>query len=161
MPAKAKSRAKKTSRRSLPEWAVWSIVGAILILAVAAFFYARDHPVGEAGQALLEGIPDEVGAETAFILYNREALFVDIRPVDEWETFHIENSVSIPLDQLSGRLGEVPLDGLIVVFDRSGESGPQARDLLLASGYARVTALAGGIQAWIAAGYPVQGTAPY
>ncbi|HSN95498.1 MAG TPA: rhodanese-like domain-containing protein, partial [Anaerolineaceae bacterium] len=55
---------------------------------------------------------------------------------------------------LENRLVEVPKDTKIVVVCRSGNRSAQGRDILLKAGYENVTSMAGGMNDWVAAGYP-------
>ena len=62
----------------------------------------------------------------------------------------------IPLNQIEGRLGELPQrDAKIVVYCRSGATSAQAARKLVQLGYTNVWNLAGGMIAWQQAGYPL------
>jgi rhodanese-related sulfurtransferase/DNA-binding transcriptional ArsR family regulator len=43
---------------------------------------------------------------------------LDVRPREEYAAGHIPSAVSIPLDELGGRLAELPVDGQIVAYCR-------------------------------------------
>jgi rhodanese-related sulfurtransferase len=162
MSIKVQQRSKKSEKSRLPEWVPWAIGGGLVVLAVLALFLILARlGGGSEPDGPLGGIPPEVSVDDAYILLSRDATFVDIRPADEWDAFHIDTSLSIPLEELSGRLDEIPTDALVVVVDRGGESSARARDQLLAAGFRRVTTVTGGIQGWTEAGYPVLGTVPY
>ncbi len=92
----------------------------------------------------------------AFEKYRAGALFLDVRTEAEWNQGHIANSVLIPLDQLANRLSELPHDRDIVVVCWSGARSQEGTAILRAAGFARVTGLSGGLERWIAAGYPVE-----
>jgi rhodanese-related sulfurtransferase len=88
------------------------------------------------------------------------AMLLDVREVDEYSQSHIAGSLLVPLSDLSTRLKELPQDRMIIVVCRTGVRAAQGRDFLLASGFSKVTSLSGGIQAWVADGYPMESGAP-
>jgi rhodanese-related sulfurtransferase len=88
-------------------------------------------------------------------MYEKGALFVDVRTQQEWDQGHIAGSILIPLDVLQSRMGELPRDKDIVVVCKSGARSKEGTTLLRQAGFTRVTCMTGGIQAWVAAGYPV------
>jgi rhodanese-related sulfurtransferase len=118
---------------------------AILILVGAAFVLLR--PQGT--------LPAEVQVAQAYDMYQNGALFLDVRTQQEWDQGHIERSILIPLDLLPGRMNELPRDKDIVVVCKSGARSKEGTTLLRQSGFPRVTCMNGGIEAWIAAGYPL------
>ena len=44
--------------------------------------------------------------------------FLDVRPKDEYQKGHLPEAVSIPLDELAVRLGDLPKDKLIIAYCR-------------------------------------------
>jgi rhodanese-related sulfurtransferase/DNA-binding transcriptional ArsR family regulator len=81
---------------------------------------------------------------------------VDVRPVEEYRTGHITGAISVPLEELSSRLAELPRDQQIVAYCR----GPycvlavQAVELLREHGFHAVR-LEDGVADWRAQGLPV------
>jgi rhodanese-related sulfurtransferase len=62
----------------------------------------------------------------------------------------------IPLNEIEGRLGELPQrDAKIVVYCRSGSTSAKAASKLVQLGYSNVWNLKGGMIAWQQAGYPL------
>jgi rhodanese-related sulfurtransferase len=99
-----------------------------------------------------EAIP-EVDPAAAAALVRDGALLLDVREPDEWEAGHAPGAVHLPLGRLPN---ERPAPGCrIVVVCRSGRRSAEATRALLAWGYDAVN-LAGGMQAWAAAGLPVR-----
>jgi rhodanese-related sulfurtransferase len=82
---------------------------------------------------------------------------LDVRTEKEWnEDGHIEGSVLIPINELWGRLAELPgKDARIVVLCKSGHRGALAMMALRMNGYTDVVNLGGGLNAWLAAELPV------
>jgi rhodanese-related sulfurtransferase len=100
-------------------------------------------------------LPSEVDVARVIALRGDGAYVLDVREPGEWAAGHIEGATLIPLGDLPSRLAEVPHDAKVVVVCRSGLRAAQGRDILLAAGYPAVTSLAGGMNAWVAAGQPV------
>ncbi|RHX83761.1 rhodanese-like domain-containing protein [Leptospira stimsonii] len=67
------------------------------------------------------------------------ALVVDVRTPQEFESGHYTNAVNIPLDQISSRLEEFgPLDRKIVLYCRSGRRSQEGLKTLQSKGYSNV-----------------------
>lgn len=84
-------------------------------------------------------------------------LFLDVRTPLEYGEMHIEGSVLHPLSDLDvAQVKELAADksGCVVVC-RSGNRATQAADKLGAAGLSQVEVLEGGVQAWDAAGLPL------
>jgi len=81
---------------------------------------------------------------------------LDVRPTEEYEGGHIPGAVSIPLDELSARLAELPDGGQIVAYCR-GAYCVLAHDAvaLLRRRGRRAQRLADGMLEWRLAGLPV------
>jgi rhodanese-related sulfurtransferase len=135
------SSSKKTTNRSI--WLVLLLVvaGAIYLL-VKGFLPATP------------GLPPEVSIEEASNLRTEGAFFLDVRQPEEWESGHIPGATLLPLGEITNHLSEIPDDQPIVVVCRSGNRSAQGRDLLKQAGYSQVTSMWGGMNEWIAAGYP-------
>ena len=79
---------------------------------------------------------------------------VDVRTPEEFASGHLPDAINIPLQELSGRLGEIAANEPVVLYCRSGNRSGQAAQLLAGAGYTQILDL-GGIIAWEAAGLPV------
>ncbi|MBN1439296.1 MAG: rhodanese-like domain-containing protein [Anaerolineales bacterium] len=82
------------------------------------------------------------------------AVVLDVRTYEEFIGGHIENSLWIPLAELSARWNTLPRDRPIILVCRSGVLSDQARDMLEGAGVENAVSLSGGLQAWVAAGFP-------
>lgn len=141
----AASRQKhKTQRRQPIPW-LWIGLG-VAVLAIAGFLLLSAKAA----------LPAEIAAAQAYEKYQQGAFFLDVRSQEEWAQAHVPNSVQIPLDELQGRLNDLPRDRDIVVVCLSGKRSKEGVSLLRQAGFDRVTCLSGGLQAWIAAGYPAE-----
>jgi rhodanese-related sulfurtransferase len=107
-----------------------------------------------------EGYPKAISPQQVQTEQATGAILLDVRERDEYTQSHISGSLWIPLGELSSRLQELPSGRLIIVVCRTGVRAAQGRDILLAAGYSRVTSMSGGLQAWMAAGLPVESGPP-
>ncbi len=87
---------------------------------------------------------------------SKDVIVLDARPASEYEAGHIANAISVPIDELQGRLRSLPKDKEYVAYCR----GPycvyadRAVELLVKS-RRQARRLAGGFPEWRAAGFPV------
>jgi rhodanese-related sulfurtransferase len=138
------------SKRAVPVW-IWAVIGLFVVAAVAAFAFLPGLLEPQAAT-----LPNEVSAAQAFQLREEGAFVLDVRTPAEWEESHVPGATLIPLDELESRLDEVPVDREVVVMCRSGNRSATGRDILRQAGFVQVTSMAGGIQQWGAAGYPLE-----
>lgn len=96
----------------------------------------------------------EISAEEAAAKVDSGALLLDVREDDEWAAGHAPGARHLPLGQLAQSIDQLPTDRPIVAVCRVGGRSAKATDQLLAAGLGAVN-LAGGMQAWAAAGQPV------
>jgi hydroxyacylglutathione hydrolase len=101
----------------------------------------------------LDYIPQVSPQEFAALLENdRDGITVlDVREPGEVESDAIENSVRIPLGQLSARTGELDPTKLVVVHCKGGYRSAIATSILRRAGFREVADLIGGYDAWKAA----------
>ncbi|NLW50908.1 MAG: FAD-dependent oxidoreductase [Candidatus Brocadiaceae bacterium] len=75
------------------------------------------------------------------------AFLIDVRTPAEFETGHIPGAVNVPVDDLRGRLGEVPPDGPVVAYCGVGMRGYMAGRILNQQGRPAAN-LSGGLRTW-------------
>ena len=97
---------------------------------------------------------DEVSLDQAEDLRAEGAVIVDVRRADERAIKHIPGSIHLPLDELPGRLQEVP-EGRLLIVCATGVRSAVAAALFEQSGRSEVSSIAGGTDGWEAAGKPV------
>jgi sulfur-carrier protein adenylyltransferase/sulfurtransferase len=73
---------------------------------------------------------------------------LDVREPNEWAISDLPGSIKIPLGTLPQKFTELPKDGEIVVYCRSGGRSGNAVQFLRHQGFGRVFNLAGGINRW-------------
>jgi rhodanese-related sulfurtransferase len=96
----------------------------------------------------------------AYQKFQQGEFFLDVRSQEEWDQVHIANSTLIPLDELQNRLSELPKDHDIVVVCLSGHRSEEGVTILRHAGFSRADCMTGGLTAWKAAGYPLEGNSP-
>jgi hydroxyacylglutathione hydrolase len=123
-------------------------------------YFARDAEINRTGAAALDELPplQELSPDALLRLQQSGAMVLDTRPETQFGAGHISESVNIPLSgqfaSWAGALLGLELDLLLVAEnpDRAAES----RMRLARVGIERIAGyLAGGIEAWQAAGQPV------
>jgi len=152
---------KKTSRRARASRNSFSAMmrrpmvqlGVVLALVLIVFLIVTLNGAGKA----VGSLPAEISVNEAYQKYSQGVFVLDVRRQDEWDAYHVANTTLITLDELPNRLSELPRDKEIVVICHSGNRSSQGRDILLNAGFTQVTSMSGGLIAWNAAGYPLEG----
>ena len=80
-----------------------------------------------------------------------DAFILDVRESDEWAEGHVRGSLHVPMQAVPERLGELPRDRQLAVLCAVGGRSAHVTAWLLSQGYDAVN-VAGGIEAWAAAG---------
>jgi rhodanese-related sulfurtransferase len=82
---------------------------------------------------------------------------IDLRPVEQFRRGHLPGARSLPLAQVRERIGEIPRDGLVVLYcDCQPLDVNGVYQFLRGRGYHNVFVLEDGIAAWRARGYPLE-----
>jgi rhodanese-related sulfurtransferase len=147
-PSKRTAQRHHKSRKRNLNW-LWVSLGVLLLVVV--------------GMLLLNSnasFSPEITAAQAYAKYQQGAFFLDVRNQEEWDQYHIAESTLIPLNQLKDRVTELPKDKDIVVVCRSGRRSQSGASILQKAGFTNVSSLSGGLNAWTAANYPVEGNVP-
>ncbi len=72
---------------------------------------------------------------------------IDVRTTGEFRSGHVPKFKNVPLDTLSGRLGEIPKDKPVIVMCQSGSRSMRAYSMLKSNGY-DVTNVLGGYSSY-------------
>lgn len=119
-----------------------------LDLAYAPPYSSANDPLNLAafvGQNDVSGFSPLVTADQAAAEYQPEThVLLDVRNLGEYASGHVSGARNIPVDELRGRLVEVPRDKTIFVHCKVGFRGHLATRILLENGYPRVFNITGG-----------------
>lgn len=85
-----------------------------------------------------------------------DTLFLDVRTREEHAFGAIPGSVNIPLDELRGRIGELPRDKEIYIYCAVGLRGYLALKILTGHGFTHVKNLSGGYKTYATATAPIE-----
>jgi rhodanese-related sulfurtransferase len=127
-------------------------------LALGELAHARLAEVDQLVRRYLDG--DSLQPVTRRELLERvelgDVLVLDVRPAVEYAAGHIPGAVSIPLDELEARLGELPASTEIVAYCRGAYCllAASALELLGEHGF-RSRRLQEGLPGWRLAGLPI------
>jgi rhodanese-related sulfurtransferase len=108
-------------------------------------------------------VPSKISASAlrAEIAANNGLRLLDVRTPGEFQSGHIAGSVNVPLDQVIPNARKIAsqANGRLVVICQAGQRASQAADKLAAAGVDDLAVLDDGMNAWMAAGAPVQDSA--
>lgn len=93
--------------------------------------------------------------EAAQLADDGKAVLLDVRDPDEWYDVRAPGALHIPMRQLSTSIEQLPKRGLIACICHVGMRSAIVADALVGAGYDAVN-VAGGMNAWEAAGLPVE-----
>lgn len=115
--------------------------------AYAPPFSSAKDPVTVAGMVaenIVKGMMKIVHWDEIRTLDMRDTLLLDVRTPDEYALGTIEGSLNIPVDELRGRLSEIPVHKKIIVFCGTGHRSYFAARILMQNGFPEVYNLSGG-----------------
>ena len=86
---------------------------------------------------------------------NKDYLLLDVRSIEEYEKFHIDEAKNIMLSEIINRLDELPKSRPIIVYCDTGDRSKLAANILVKNGFTEVYNMEGGILSWQGKGYSV------
>lgn len=111
--------------------------------------------VQEARKSVDEQAPEAVRQRMA----DADTLVIDVREPDEYGQGHLPGAISIPCGMLEFRISSEPAlqrtERPLVVYCKTGGRAALATVSLQSMGFGQVVSLAGGYEAWLAAGLPI------
>lgn len=136
----------------LKAFSVALVITAVGLLAIHSGSPASYAPSETDILAQIEDAEDHMEPEElADRIIRAEAgvFLVDIRPAEEFETFHIRGAVNIEMSALPDALTPYRNNGLIVLYSNGMTHPAQARDALARMGYANVYILTDGLEGFL------------
>ncbi|MGC9362038.1 MAG: DsrE/DsrF/DrsH-like family protein, partial [Candidatus Syntrophosphaera sp.] len=115
--------------------------------AYAPPFSSAKDPVNLAGMVadnILNGLMKIVHWHELKDWDEKDTLLIDVRLKDEFDLGTIEGAVNIPVDELRGRLDEIPKDKRVILFCGTGHRSYFAARILLQKGFENIYNLSGG-----------------
>ncbi|WP_409254008.1 rhodanese-like domain-containing protein [Bacillus sp. SCS-153A] len=82
-----------------------------------------------------------------------EVTVLDVRTKEERAAGYIQESVSIPLDELENRMDDLDKNKTYIVVCQTGSKSPQAAALMINNGFTEVSYLKSGMSGW---SYPLE-----
>jgi rhodanese-related sulfurtransferase len=101
----------------------------------------------------MDGTAPETDIDTLAAAHADGAVVLDVRQPDEYREAHVPGAVLIPLGELAARQEEIPDGDPLYVICAAGGRSLTATAALVGAGYPAVS-VAGGTNAWVAAGHP-------
>jgi len=102
-------------------------------------------------------VPVEASARDAHEALGRgDALILDVREPWENQRQRIAGALLIPMAQVPARLEEIPRDRDVYVHCQIGARSARVVEYLRSRGWERAVNVAGGLDAWVQAGLPVE-----
>jgi rhodanese-related sulfurtransferase len=102
----------------------------------------------------MDGYAAEVSATEALELVRGDAILLDVREDHEWVAGHAPEATHMPMSRITEHAAELPVDKTIVCVCHVGTRSAAVAAALNRAGW-RALNLAGGMEAWAAAGLPV------
>lgn len=116
-----------------------------LELAYAPPYGSAKDPVNIAGFVAANLLSGDIAFWYAEDFYKLgKSLLIDVRSEKEFNHWHIEGAINIPLSSLRGQLSTLPKDKTILLYCRVGFRSYLAHRILVQSGFNDVKTLAGG-----------------
>ncbi len=78
-------------------------------------------------------------------------LLIDLRSPDDYAASHLMGAINIPDAQLPDRLGQLPKESLIILYDQDGSLSDKAAQMMNSNGFPAAKSLAGGFAGWVSA----------
>lgn len=97
-------------------------------------------------------------AEATQLINREDAHIVDVREADEYASGHLPDAKNIPVAKLADRISELEKfkDKPIIICCATGMRSNKACAELKKHGFEKLHNLAGGVDAWVGAGYPIK-----
>lgn len=133
---------------------------SLVIAAVVVFILPTDGQTsslaaGSVEHQLLEEVESEADhmapeqLATALMQGDSDLLVIDVRPAQEYETYHLPGAVNVPLPALPDYLESAGEHSRVVLYSNGMTHPAQARDALVRLGYQNIYMLTDGLQGFV------------
>lgn len=149
----------------------FSLLAVIAIFGIVYFFMANNTEMmnnnGNHEDGAIESYEIYPGDVADKIKNNENIILLDVRTPEEYEESHLQNTLLLPVQQLSSQslmdigLGESAKDKEIIIYCRSGARSKTAYDIMKSLGYTNIKSVAGGMIHWEEDNYPFIETGAY
>ena len=142
------------------------IIGIIILLMLGIYFIVKSEKASSPDE-MSEHHDDVVASHEIYpgvvaekIKADEDIILLDVRTPEEHEVVHLENSLLLPVQELSQEtlnkigLGQDKKDQEIIIYCRSGARSKTAYDIMSSLGYTNIKSVAGGMIHWEEDGYP-------
>lgn len=87
----------------------------------------------------------------------RKGILIDVRTLQEYDTAHIAGAVNLNFAdvQFSRVIHTLDKQQVYLLYCKKGLRSEKARQMMVQEGFGKVCTLAGGMDAWMVAGYPI------
>lgn len=130
-------------------------LSGVIAQARALDMDAVRQEVQAAQEAAANGPQDEVGLDDFAAAHSQGAYVVDVREADEVAGGRVPGAIHIPMNEVRGRIAELPQDKPVFVICQVGGRSRQVVDHLRAQGIAAIN-VAGGTGGWAQRGWPLE-----
>ncbi|MDQ2137461.1 rhodanese-like domain-containing protein [Alcaligenaceae bacterium B3P038] len=93
--------------------------------------------------------------EAIQMVNRQQAVWVDLRPLDQYQTGHIAQARRVPFAELETKVAALPKNKPIILVCAMGRDSTRAVAKLKALGFENVHVMEGGMRAWSQAALPV------
>lgn len=94
-------------------------------------------------------------AEAIQLINQRQGVWVDVRPAEQFRAGHIAQARSLPAAEVEQKASSLPKNKPLLLVCETGRDSNRIAARLRTQGFAEVSVLEGGMRAWSSAGLPV------
>ncbi|OZI41915.1 rhodanese-like domain-containing protein [Bordetella genomosp. 4] len=94
-------------------------------------------------------------AEAIQLINQRQGVWVDVRPAEQFRAGHIAQARSLPAAEVEQKASALPKNKPLLLVCETGRDSNRIAARLRTQGFAEVSVLEGGMRAWSSAGLPI------
>lgn len=136
------------------------VVLAAVVLALACDSSRSDSGAGVESTPTVasSGAVAEISQQALLGQPAGQSLILDVRTPEEYAAGHVPNAINIPHDEIEAHLAELESrrSGPVVLYCKSGRRAGLAAESLAKAGFPNLLHLTGDMEAWTAAGLPIE-----